>query len=105
MITKIINVYSGQYIIETAEVVLVDGKINSVELKSGKYNPVNPAHVQTQVEFWTKECQKHGWSTETDEMIGRGISICLYEIEPVHTGSEDYWLDSQFEDRYEMAGF
>jgi len=99
-----IEIFSGDWIIETADVQTVDGKIVDVTLHSGRHQPVNASTVESQRKFWTEEYTRLGWTFTPHQMIAKGIGTMLIDVNIVHE-SEDHWIDAAFEDRHEMAGF
>lgn len=104
MQTITLDIFSGDWKINTAVVGLEDGKIRSVELLDPRHQPVGAHSAEVQREFWTGEYVRLGWTTTPETMIAKAIQVLLVDVDYVHE-SEDAWLDSAFDDRMILAGF
>jgi len=104
METIVVDIISGDWKIETANVQLQDGKIVAVELHGNYYKTINPTTAEVQRAFWVEEYKRLGWVSSNEQMIAKAIGMELIAHNDVHE-PEDSWIDAAFEDRYENAGF
>ena len=95
-----VDVYQGQFKVETAQVQLDGEKIVDVVLSSGKYRPLNAALVESTRQFWKGEYDRLGWKFDENERISRAIGTHLWHVDDIADVSEDAWLDSTYEDRF-----
>lgn len=106
-----VDIFAGNWVINTAVVGLEHGKIVDVKLLNNRHHPVDPRSAEIQRDFWTRE-HEHIVRTSRvgavmptpDQIISKAIGTLLVDVDHVHQ-PEDAWLDSAFEDRMEMAGF
>jgi hypothetical protein len=99
-----VDIYHGDWKVEEATVSLVDDKIHDVKLSGNDYLPVNVLVIEAQRSFWTEEYKRLGWNFTQKETIARAIGMELIHKNEQHL-AEDFWLESAFEDRMDMAGF
>ena len=100
----VVNIFSGNFIVATARVGLINDSIHQVELSNDQYMPVSPVIAEAQRKFWTQEYQRLGWDFTPESMIAKAVGMELMHRDYVHESVCD-WMDTMFEDRMEAAGF
>lgn len=99
-----VNIYSGNWVVDVANVQLDDGAIVDVQLQYGNHQPVNASTAESQRKFWTQEYARLNWSTTPLDMVAKAIGTLLLDNNATYE-PEDYWLEAQYEDRYVLCGF
>lgn len=99
-----LNIRSGDWVIDKADVQLDNGCIVAVELQYGTHQPINAQLAETQRKFWAQEYARLNWPTTSLDVVATAIRVLMVANDEAFE-PEDYWLEAQYEDRYVMSGF
>lgn len=100
MSTITIDVHQGNYIIETAEVQLLNDKIVGIKLMGDSHLPLSASVVEASRVVWKEEYERMGWKLGKLEQISRAINMNLCRVDDIIDVEEDAWIDSAYEDRF-----